>query len=703
MLVYQLTIFISAILLFLIQPLIGNVILPWFGGSSAVWSVAMLFFQLLLVVGYAYGHVLVRRLDHRRQGWVHLGLLIVSLLVLGFNFIVWPTAITPGARWAPVPGQAPLARVLLTLAVSVGLPYLVLSTTSPLMQAWFAARYPDRNPYPLYALSNAGSILALLGYPLLLQPLLGIHGQANAWTAGYLAFAVGLLVVARSVLDRVRRQPLLQPQEPVEPAARSRGQARGRWPLWLGFSMVGSVLLLGTTNEITDNVMALPMLWVGPLIIYLLTFVIVFSGKRGYSRWVLVLFLVATQLFGSVFSRGNADALVLQLAVYGVTLFAGCMVSHGELARLRPEAGELTRFYFMLALGGALGGAFVNIVAPALFRGTLEYPLALLACWVLAALAVALDKRSPIAKRQMLQLVVFLFFLVGILTSTYLVRMSVVGFNASTVASERNFYGILRVRNAALGDPSHAIYEMVHDTTIHGVQYVEPDLRNRPTAYYGETSGVGRAIRTVEARGGPIRVGVLGLGAGTIASYGRPGDVIRFYEIDPAVIRYAEGEGGYFSFLADAAGEIDIVAGDARLSLAHELATGGSQDYDLLAVDVFSGDAPPVHMLTLEALDLYLAHLTDDGLLAIHISTTHLDLVTLLAVEAQQLGLHGIIVNDLGDDAGSFPSQWVVMSRNPTALTGGGFGDAPDLATQFDPAVRPWTDSYSNLLQVITR
>ena len=297
----------------------------------------------------------------------------------------------------------------------------------------------------------------------------------------------------------------------------------------------------------------------------------------------------------------------------------------------------------------------------------------------------------------------FALFAVGMLTSAYLLVMSVRGFNESTLASERNFYGILRVRAVALGDPPHAAYEMVHDTTIHGVQYLTQDLRDEPTTYYGRNSGVGLSIRNLQARSDAIRVGALGLGTGTIATYSRAGDVIRFYEIDPEVIAYAEGEGGYFSFVADAAGEIDIVPGDARLSLAHELASGGSQSYDLLAVDVFSGDAPPVHMLTLEAFDLYLAHLTGDGLLAIHISTTHLDLVTLLAAEAEQLGLQGVIVDDLGDDAGSFPSQWVVMSRDPAALTGGWLGDAPDLATQFDPAVRPWTDSYSNLLQVITR
>ncbi len=309
-----------------------------------------------------------------------------------------------------------------------------------------------------------------------------------------------------------------------------------------------------------------------------------------------------------------------------------------NLRRLRPRQGDLTGFYLVLGVGGALGGIFVNIVAPAVFKGTWEFPLALLACWTLAALALALDKSSRIARRESFQLIMFALFAVGMLTSAYLLVMSVRGFNESTLASERNFYGILRVRAVALGDPPHAAYEMVHDTTIHGVQYVTQDLRDRPTAYYGRNSGVGLSIRKLQARSDAIRVGALGLGAGTIATYNRAGDVMRFYEIDPEVMRYAEGEGGYFSFLADAAGEIDIVPGDARLSLAHELASGGSQRYDLLAVDVFSGDAPPVHMLTLEAFDLYLAHLTGDGLLAIHISTTHLDLVTLLAAEARATG-----------------------------------------------------------------
>ncbi len=689
---FALTIFISALLLFLVQPLIGKVVLPWFGGSASVWSAAMLFFQLLLLVGYAYSHLVIRRLRPRRQILLHLGLVASSLVLMGLHLMRWRTPITPHAGWAPMGDRPPIVQLLLTLTASVGLPYLVLSTTSPLVQAWYADRYPDRTPYPLYALSNAGSILALIGYPLLLEPIASIYGQANSWSIGYLAFAVTLGGVAWSLLrrggaagdDGVQQVERLPWWRPV---------------LWLMLSTVGSILLLGTTNQITQNVAAVPLLWVGPLALYLLTFVMVFGARWGYGRWAIVVLLVATQLFGYVFLRGNAFPLAIQLGVYGLLLFSGCLVSHGELALLRPTSGDLTRFYLLQAVGGALGGVSVNLVAPVLFRSTAEFPIALLACWVLAALVVALDDHSPIARRQWLQIVMVVIFAVGILSSLNILRSSERSFYQGTVAAERNFYGVLRVQAIGLGDPPQAAYRMVHATTIHGVQFVDPALRVLPTSYFGPASGVGMAVAQVQEADAGRRIGILGLGAGTLATYGRPGDLMRFYEIDPEVIRYADGAGGYFSYLQDSAATVEVVAGDARLSLLREVE--GGEAYDLLVADVFSGDAPPVHLLTLEAFELYLAHLLADGLLAINISTTHLDLAPMVAGLGAALDLHGVLVDDPGDGAALFPSRWAVLSRDPGAFEDARWRQATDLQARYDPGLRLWTDSYSNLLDVL--
>ncbi len=711
MLHYALTIFVSSLLLFLGQPLIGKVILPWFGGSSAVWSTSMLFFQLLLLAGYFYSHVLVRRLDHRTQVRLHLGLLGASLGLMGANWVAWRSPIIPAGSLGSALTGVPWLQVCLTLAGSVGAPIFVLSTTSPLVQAWFAVRYggQSKSPYPLYALSNVGSMMALLGYPFLLEPLLSTGNQAWAWTAGYVAFAIGLAMVAWSILKsrdvNLPAEPSLQESADGLPANR---QVTWWQPLlWLAFSTTGSVLLLATTNQITQNVTTVPLLWVGPLAIYLLTFVIAFSGDKGYSRWMIALLFVATQIFGSVYLRNDIlFPIPFSLAVYALLLFSGCMVCHGELARLRPKAEDLTHFYLLLAVGGALGGVLVNLIAPAVLIDTREFPLALLACWVFTGLAVALPpirgSRPRLLEREWAQLLLVGVFALSIFSTFYITSQSVRAFQHTTVAAVRNFYGVLRVQESELGEPPAAAYRMVHGTTIHGVQYQAQEARNVALSYFGPTSGVGMALGTLDLamQPRPRRIGVLGLGAGTLAAYGREGDVIRFYEIDPAVIRYAEGEGGYFSYLEDTPARIELVTGDARVSLAQELARNEAQRYDLLAVDVFSGDAPPVHLMTLEAMELYLAHMTANGLLAINISTTHMDFRPVLASLAAALDLHGVVVEDMGDDI-HFISVWVVLSRTPDPLSHPIWSDAADLEQYIVPHARLWTDDYSNLVQVL--
>ncbi|MCU0520959.1 MAG: ferrichrome ABC transporter permease [Anaerolineae bacterium] len=712
---YEGSVLVSAMLLFLVQPLIGRAILPWFGGSASVWSATLLFFQVLLLAGYAYSHLLVLRLELRRQIRVHLTVVGVSLTLMTVALLFWETPITPGAGWAPTATRPPLLWVLLVLTVSVGLPYLLLSSTSPLVQAWYVTRYPQRTPYRLYALSNLGSVVALLAYPLLLDPLLPTRGQAWVWSLGYVAFAGTLLFVAR-----LTRQSDGAPSVDEEDALplRSLSTVRSWW--WslgvLAFSTAGSLLLLSTTSQIAQNVASVPLIWIGPMALYLLTFVIVFSGGWRYSRIVLVLLFVATQIFGYVYAWGNAIPLPLQLGTYAFLLFTGCLVSHGELARLRPDQGDRpssnllgsdllgqnrTAYYLLLATGGALGGVLVNVAAPMLLSGTREYPIAVMACWILAAVAVVSDRKSPLVGRSALQFLTAVMFALGLLSAFLANRQAQQSFSTGTVAAERNFYGLLRVQAAELGNPPQAVHRMVHATTIQGFQFVDPALRQVATAYYSETSGVGLATRWWQKRRSSVRIGVLGLGVGTQAVYGRTADVIRFYEIDPDVIRYAEGKGGYFTYLRDSAATVEIVPGDARLSLAGELAAGGSQQFDLLAVDVYSGDAPPTHLLTLEAFELYLAHLSGDGLLAMHTSTTHLNLVALMASQAKRLGLCGVIAEDQGDGGAIFLSQWVILSRDSGLPDAEPWHAFPNLSSAYDPGVAPWTDSHSNLLQVL--
>ncbi|MCD6285430.1 MAG: fused MFS/spermidine synthase [Anaerolineae bacterium] len=710
MFLYAATILVSALLLFLVQPLISRYILPWFGGTSAVWSTSMLFFQLLLLAGYLYSHLVVRRLSRRRQVWVHGALLVLSLALMALNLTVWGTPITPGDNWAPATNASPLLRILVTLLVSVGLPYFVLSTTSPLLQTWFAERFPERSPYPLYALSNVGSIVALLGYPFVLQRVLPVTGQAGVWSLGYVVFAVALAAIAWTTLGSrtgVRRSQGGRYQNHSVDAlpAVAAGPGRLAWwrpVLWVAFPAISSVILLGATNQMTQNVAAVPLLWIVPLVLYLLTFVIAFSGAGGTSRWYLVLLLVAMPPFRNVLLVGNNLPILLQLGIHSLVVFAASMVCHSELVRLRPRVSDLTVFYLAVSFGGALGGVLVNLVAPAVFVSYWELPIGVMACWGFTGIALYLERPSLPQKKLYRN---FWMIILGVAATVYaggIVRSSVIAFYQATLAASRNFYGALRVQTMMLGDsPGAEAYRLVHGTTIHGVQYVDPAQRDVPTSYFGPTSGVGMAATSLRDAAGPRRIGVLGLGIGTLAAYGEPGDVMRFYEIDPQVIAYAEGEAGYFSYLAECAADVEIVVGDARLSLERELDQDGGMAYDLLAVDVFSGDSPPVHLLTREAFDVYLAHLAPDGILAMNISTMYLNLKPVVAGLADDAGLTGIIVEDMGDGVSSFPSRWVLMARDADVLSEVSQTSYPDLQEAADPDLRLWTDDYSNLIEVM--
>ena len=675
MILFSLSIFLSAFLLFQIQPMIGKLILPWFGGTPAVWSTAMLFFQVLLTGGYAYAYWLVTR---PKQGWVHVALLGMTIAVLTTLGLVWPSPITPPADIYPAASKFPVLEVFLILTASVGLPYFVLAANGPLMQAWYSRIFPERSYARLYALSNVGSLLGLLVYPVLIEPASTLLWQGWGWSGGFVFFAV----VAGILSYRARNEGgTLQVSTTEKPTSALR-------MLWVLLSGTASLFLLSVTNQVSQEVAVIPFLWILPLAIYLLSFILAFSDSRWYERR-LYAFLFSLTSIAMLWVLANAESLnvLIQIAVYNLLLFLGCMICHGELYRLRPQAGHLTSFYLMVSLGGAAGGIFVNLAAPFIFTGYWEFYLS----WLITMVFLVVLLLPRISSNLKLQTQVMGFsFLIGVL----LLSLGLNRFE-NALFVERNFYGVIRVR-----EWDEKAISMIHGMTVHGVQYL--DDRTRPTTYYVEDSGIGLLLLNHPRRGHNLRVGVLGLGVGTLATYGENGDRYRFYEINPAVVQLAEGMGGYFSFLSDSKAEIVTVMGDARISLELELNSGQPQNFDVLVLDTFSSDSVPVHLVTKEAFTLYLEHLASDGVIAAHISNRHLDLRPILWGVAQQYGLTMVQINRPASAGGNgFPSEWVLLARDPALL------DIPAIkshATDFEfytADIVPWTDDYSNLFQIL--
>jgi len=670
MILYAATIFLSAFLLFQVQPLIAKVILPWFGGSAAVWTICMLFFQVLLLAGYVYSHAYVRlRIPARRH--IHIALLAVAAATL---------PLAASTAWKPEGGEDPTWRILGLLATSVGPPYFVLSTTGPLVQAWYARSHEGAAPYRLFALSNLGSMLALLSYPLAVEPLLTLGTQATVWSAGFVLFALACAMLAwRS--KGAEAQHLA--------GAESGKPGLGLQALWAGLACCASVLLLAFTGHMTLNIAAIPFLWVLPLALYLLSFVLCFEASGWYRRW-LFLPLLGAGLAGVcvTLSRSNPSIWTL-IPLYSATLFAACMVCHGELARSKPHPQHLTGFYLMLALGGAAGGVLVGLVAPNVFEDLYELPLGMLALSLLVIAALLRDRASLLHGRWGIP--------AGIMLLALTVALAVALFrtysesSADTRVTSRNFYGVLNVRDS--GEGPDAMRALSHGTIIHGKQFLEPERRDWPTTYYGLRSGIGLAL--LDARGhGALRVGVVGLGAGTLAAYGRTGDTFRFYDINSDVVELARSE---FTFLKDSRAKVEVALGDARLSLEREL----PENFDVLALDAFSSDAIPVHLLTVEAFKTYLRHLKPGGVLAVHISNRYLDLVPVVQQAARHLSLElRQVENDDDDDAGVYRSDWMLVSASPAAFEGKELKEAADRIDAV-PSVRLWTDDYSDLYRIL--
>ncbi len=897
---YAATIFVSAFLLFQVQPLIGRFILPWFGGGPSIWTSCMLFFQILLLGGYLYAHLISVMLKPRAQVMTHLIVLAVSLVFL---------PIAPSESWKPVSDQSPLLQILLLLLATVGMPYFLLSSTGPLMQKWFSQTSTGQSPWRLYALSNIGSLLALLSYPFAFEPWLALREQVWSWSAVYAVYVVmaawcGIrylqyqrTAATKSVVNMNQNLTSDATSTAAEVASPARPGV-GAMLLWLVLAACSSAMLLATTNQLCIDVATVPFLWVLPLSLYLISFIICFDSPQWYDRRAYGLLLLAcSPVVCWILNEGADVNISKQVAIYATVLFTCCMTCHGELVSCKPHAKYLTLFYVLISAGGALGGFFVAIVAPYTFHGYWEYHIGLVACcvvtlvawcsqrvwqrppsaafWIWAMIVAAnvilvayfvyqpledvidakdetilfgvygaiqfiglivtgvLERRwmgliatwavvstllcawmmgyetwqfpgvisstyrtvtiacaiaSPIAgtaflwcarwiERPSPQTLIGRFYLSGTLyllvatacgalwyfekierwqaesffmtaSAALLMEWSARGFRRAdrpsigfwfwvpgitlillfsnslavivksdsaadddkqTVYTSRNFYGVLRVQEEGFYDEdSQAFvtlkYALTHGQIKHGFQFVDEHWKTQPTTYYGRESGIGIAIKMSRERQSendqhPLRVGVVGLGTGTIAAYGEKGDTFRFYDINPDVISLSDK---YFTYLRDSAAETNVIPGDARIMMEREIATGQAQQFDVLAIDAFSSDAIPVHLLTSECGEIYRQHLRPDGILAVHISNRFLDLNPVSRGLAEHLGWKAYRIENSGDDsAGVFSSTWILLTSDEDLGKVAAFQDA---LTPWKDSERVlhWTDDYSGLWQVLS-
>jgi len=659
---YAGTIFLSSFLLFLVQPIIAKQILPWFGGSAGVWTTCLVFFQSVLLAGYAYADW-TTRLGARRQALLHTVLLAASLACL---------PIIASSGWKPQGNEEPIWRILMLLVATIGLPYFLLSTTTPLLQSWYWRRFQSVVPYRLFALSNFASLLALLGFPLLFEPAFDLNQLGWGWSFLYAGFVV--LCGAVGLLSGPGKSESHQ-EKKSEPLSFSVQF------LWLALSAMGSVMLLAVTNHITQNISSVPFLWVLPLALYLVTFILTFDHPRWYQRTffsILLGALVPTMAF-------LVPSLDLRLAapLYLAGLFVACMFCHGELARSKPDPAHLTRFYLMMSVGGALGAVLVAIVAPLVLPGYYELGIALVAL----ALLLVLRTEGP-ARWSGATIVA----VTGVLTAH-----AAYNYSEGMRVMERDFYGVVRTADHADPVPYRSMY---HGGIMHGGQLLGEANRNTPADYFNPGSGYGRVFQSLRELHPqrPLNVGVIGLGAGVIASWMKPGDRLVFYEISPRVVDIARRE---FTFLADTPAKTEVVMGDGRLSLEREQPRG----YDVLGIDAFSGDSIPMHLVTREAMALYVKHLKPGGVIVFQATNRFIDLLPVVKRLAAEFGLEAVNVGDVPENTEG-PRYWysstdqVIVTRNRQLL------EAPQVAEAAedieDRADLPtFTDAHHNLLRIL--
>ncbi|HEY0684635.1 MAG TPA: fused MFS/spermidine synthase [Steroidobacter sp.] len=673
---YGVTVILGACLLFLVQPLIAKIILPWFGGTSSVWSAALVFFQACVLGGYSYAHWLTTRISPRLQSLIHGALLIGSCLLM---------PILPSDALRPDATDDPALQILLLLTVTVGLPSLMLSSTSPLLQVWYMRRTGSEPPYWMFALSNAGSLLALLSFPLALEPAFTSSALAWAWSALYVLFAV--LCAGIAYLNS--KQVVVEAGQPVSASNQQTAPAPSvsRMVLWLLLAACASGLLVTVSANLSANVAPIPLLWVVPLALYLLTFILAFGHHRVYQP-ALFFPLVALSIGCLAYlytQRIENFPIQYVIPLYLASLFILCMACHGELVLRRPAGPYLTRFYLLISLGGVLGGAFVGLIAPHVFSTYIELPVLLV---LIAELYVVLQWNRRGSQRTLL--LVRGTMILGVVTLFIHLVLSEIVTRKLSVLVQRNFYGVLSVQDDPPIDELSRRY-LVHGTISHGYQYLTGKYRRLPASYFSKHSGVGLALTALQSEK-PVRYGVVGLGVGVLSGYVRPADSVRLYEINPDVVSIAES---HFTFLPEArqsGADVDVLLGDGRLTLERQ----EPQSFDLLAIDAFSSDAIPTHLLTKEAFELYFKHLKPDGVLAVHISNRYIDLVPVCARAAEHVNRPAHVVRSLSD--GTYDTSiWVLVTSNQELMARPEFQTDQVYPARADESFAGWTDQYSSI------
>ena len=682
-LLYAVAIFLSSSLLFLIEPIAGKRLIPLLGGSAAVWTACLVFFQSALLLGYLVAHWFVTRTSPRTQAAAYIALLVASIAQL-------VVAVDPNLR---ANTSHPVTSVLWLLALLIGVPFVTLSATGPLLQSWYArfrhAQIRENGtstapqPYRLFAISNVGSLLALVVYPSLIEPRSSLHGQTATLAIGFALFGVACGWIALS-MRRVPQLPTESPT-PVDTAPLDRpDDTRTDRILWISLAATGSVLLSAVTNHISQNIATIPLLWIAPLVAYLLSFVVAFSNDRWHPRWFVGILAIGGLGAAAYFLYKGilSTPIIRSIPVFCGALFVLCLFCHSELYRRRPSLRRLTAFYFYVAAGGALGAILVGVVAPNVLPGNYELGFGL-ACIALLGLAVMWSNGWYVRG----------FWMVASGAMIALIAVQVRSDRINVLRRVRNFYGTLYVTTVKDKADGAVVRTLYHGVITHGRQIFRQYLKGVPGTYYGHISGVGLALDHC-CGNRPRRVAVIGLGTGTMAAFGRSGDVIRFYDINPAVEPIARG---YFTYLRGSPARIEVVNGDARVSLANE----APQNYDVIAVDAFSGDAIPVHLITEQALALYRRHLTPNGVVAFHISNRYLDLGPVVEQLARAAGMKAAFISS-GDDPDQdvWTSDWVLVTADSGLLA------SPEIASVTDtvsvpPRLRLWTDDYNSLLPIL--
>jgi hypothetical protein len=661
---YSLTIFLSAFLLFAMEPMAAKQLLPTLGGSSAVWTTCLVFFSAALLLGYLYAHWIASTFSPTQQAVMHILLLTLAIAVLGVHVKPDSAAVA----------YHPALTVFRVLVMVTGLPYLALAATTPLLTAWYADSFEGRSPYRLFALSNTASLLALASYPLLIEPHMSMNQQTGWWSAGFVVFAVLCGAIA---WQGRRRSPAPQPAVEVKTSGAG---------FWFLLAMGGGMLLTSVTSHMSENIAAIPLLWIPPLALYLLTFILAFQGawmplRHSWLGLRMVLIAVASLTYVLRDIR-TVWPIMISVPLFLVGLFVICFFLHGELYARRPGAAGLTRFYLVASAGGAAGTLLVGVVAPLVLRA--NYDLACTLVFV-ALVALAATWRDGWGMRMI--------WTVGVVAAVVVLVAQIRQYDDDAVALMRSFYGTLRVRESHVPPQSDTDRQLLNGTIEHGAEWFAPQFRGQPLTYYAADSGLGLAMRLC-CGSNPKRVAVIGLGTGTVAAYGNAGDVVRFYEINPSVERLARH---WFTFLHDSPAQTEVVLGDARLSLAAEKA----QRFNVIAVDAFSGDAIPVHLLTREALALYRRHLQPDGIIAFHVSNQYIDLEPEVAAMASDAGLEAVSVHSHGDPQnGLYYADWILVTANQEFLR------QPEIVnngfpTALQRGVRLWTDNYSSVFPLL--